>query len=248
MNKSVRVLMIPTKETKNVTLWLNQSGQLLHTNMPDDMDGKYKGQHLYIVSDDVVELGDYHIAMGIIKEFPDKCIAYTDDEQLAAIKEIGGAKKVVSTTDCSLIEGIRWDKEFPLPQIQQSFVENYVTEYNKGNIITEAFIEYNNDWCDNLQSAYPDHAHLYQPKLKVNPDYTVNLFVKDLIYWRANAEEEYMTTPISVLKYITELELYIEKTKTIKECQHIAKVAFRMGQQQPTLDYDTFIKWLKRNC
>jgi hypothetical protein len=25
-------------------------------------------------------------------------------------------------------------------------------------------------------------------------------------YWRANAEENYMTTPISVLKYITVLE------------------------------------------
>jgi hypothetical protein len=30
--------------------------------------------------------------------------------------------------------------------------------------------------------------------------------VKDLAYWRANAEEDYMTTPISVLKYITVLE------------------------------------------
>lgn len=30
--------------------------------------------------------------------------------------------------------------------------------------------------------------------------------VKDLGYWKANAEDNYMTTPISVLKYITELE------------------------------------------
>jgi hypothetical protein len=30
---------------------------------------------------------------------------------------------------------------------------------------------------------------------------------KDLKYWRANAEEDYMTTPISVLRYISELEL-----------------------------------------
>ena len=29
---------------------------------------------------------------------------------------------------------------------------------------------------------------------------------KPLTYWKENAEEDYMTTPISVLRYITELE------------------------------------------
>jgi hypothetical protein len=30
--------------------------------------------------------------------------------------------------------------------------------------------------------------------------------VKDLNYWKNNAEDDYLTTPISVLKYISELE------------------------------------------
>jgi hypothetical protein len=30
--------------------------------------------------------------------------------------------------------------------------------------------------------------------------------VKDLKYWKNNAEEDYLTTPISVLRYISELE------------------------------------------
>ena len=34
--------------------------------------------------------------------------------------------------------------------------------------------------------------------------------VKDLEYWRLNAEEDYITTPISVLRYIGELEKEIE--------------------------------------
>ena len=29
---------------------------------------------------------------------------------------------------------------------------------------------------------------------------------QNLAYWRQNAEEDYMTTPISVLRYITEME------------------------------------------
>ena len=32
---------------------------------------------------------------------------------------------------------------------------------------------------------------------------------KDLKHWKLNAEENYITTPISVLKYITELEKHI---------------------------------------
>jgi phosphopantetheinyl transferase (holo-ACP synthase) len=34
---------------------------------------------------------------------------------------------------------------------------------------------------------------------------------KDLDYFKQNAEEDYMTTPISVLRYITELEQKIEE-------------------------------------
>jgi hypothetical protein len=33
---------------------------------------------------------------------------------------------------------------------------------------------------------------------------------KDLEYWKNNAEENYDTTPISVLKYITELEVSVK--------------------------------------
>lgn len=37
---------------------------------------------------------------------------------------------------------------------------------------------------------------------------------KSLERWRQNAEENYLTTPISVLKYITVLEEYIASIKT----------------------------------
>jgi hypothetical protein len=38
--------------------------------------------------------------------------------------------------------------------------------------------------------------------------------LKDIDYWRINAEENYITTPISVLRYIGELEQLLNiKTK-----------------------------------
>jgi len=38
--------------------------------------------------------------------------------------------------------------------------------------------------------------------------------IKDLAYWENNCEENYLTTPISVLRYITELEKSIKLMQT----------------------------------
>jgi hypothetical protein len=38
--------------------------------------------------------------------------------------------------------------------------------------------------------------------------------VKDLAYWKANAEEDYIAVPISVLRYISELEKVTKKSYT----------------------------------
>jgi hypothetical protein len=39
----------------------------------------------------------------------------------------------------------------------------------------------------------------------------MNKEVKDLKYWKNNCEEDYIKTPISVLRYITELENKVEQ-------------------------------------
>ena len=41
--------------------------------------------------------------------------------------------------------------------------------------------------------------------------------VKDLTYWRKNAEEDYIKVPISVLRYITELEERSYSEEEVKE-------------------------------
>jgi hypothetical protein len=53
---------------------------------------------------------------------------------------------------------------------------------------------------------------------------------KDLNYWKANAEEDYKQVPISVLRYITELET------AVKNCS-IPNVS----QQRELLE--SFIEW-----
>jgi hypothetical protein len=48
---------------------------------------------------------------------------------------------------------------------------------------------------------------------------------KDLNYWKKNAEEDYMKVPISVLRYITELEkVVLPQADVIKSvCVHCGK-------------------------
>jgi len=47
---------------------------------------------------------------------------------------------------------------------------------------------------------------------------------KDLNYWKANAEEDYLQVPISVLRYITELEKEVESKYSEEEVKSQANV------------------------
>lgn len=46
---------------------------------------------------------------------------------------------------------------------------------------------------------------------------------KDLEYYRKNAEEDYLTTPISVLRYISELEIALRKHDTVGRSEQVKK-------------------------
>jgi len=60
--------------------------------------------------------------------------------------------------------------------------------------------------------------------------------MKDISYWKDNATENYMTTPISVLRYITELEKNNE-----------AKQLILSGVSQQRELLNTFRDWTTEN-
>ena len=64
-------------------------------------------------------------------------------------------------------------KSFQLPQPSQSFIEKYVEEYNKGNVITDVLVEYENS---KTFMEYEIGDYLKFPDLKVNPkDNTITI-------------------------------------------------------------------------
>lgn len=61
---------------------------------------------------------------------------------------------------------------------------------------------------------------------------------KDLAYWRANAEEDYLQVPISVLRYISQQE----QNKKLYSLDNL-KEAFAMGRTNATIkDFNTKFK------
>lgn len=134
--KKCPVVMLPTNEKAIINLneyrkdvpTLNHSKEISNyeTN-PYQLirDRGYQPQHLYILSDEEIKEGDwcYHSGRGIITQWFNRPGSYKEKDAL---------RKIIATTDNSL----------GLPQPSQSFIEKYVEEYNKGNIITEVMVEY----------------------------------------------------------------------------------------------------------
>ena len=121
---------------------------------------RYQPQHLYIISDDKIEDGDLHI---------------TSDHSGFGFRKY----KIIATTDTSLKifagKGDICDLYYNLPQPSQQFIEKYIEEYNKGNIITDILVEYdvitlNEDWSQRPVVVTNDY------KLKINPkDNTITI-------------------------------------------------------------------------
>ena len=139
--------------------------------------------YLYIISDDEIKEGDYYIL--------------STNKPLIVLKSTGdgdyfNCNKIIATTDTSLkieIDGNRGDLlpdvsfDINLPQPSQQFIEKYIEEYNKGNVITDVLVEYE-EWC-NCNGSIKMLKHLRTTKcdkcieweeLKINPkDNSLNI-------------------------------------------------------------------------
>ena len=117
------------------------------------IDRYFEAQHLYIISDDEIKENNTHFYNPHSGQLH---ISGNHTDYIAINKN--GCKKIIATTDVSL----------GLPQPSQQFIQKYVDEYNKGNIITNVLVEYNYFLDDNGILPYWN--------LKVNPkDNTITI-------------------------------------------------------------------------
>ena len=148
----------------------------------------FKHQHLYIISDDKIKLFDwvYNNKENIVEQITSKTqLIFVLEEN----KENQTFKKIIATTDTSLKTtispysfpegGVCKSKDFYLLQPSKQFIEKYIEEYNKGNIITDVLVEYelisNEEYFGNTVNP-DDDVPYFDEKLKINPkDNTITI-------------------------------------------------------------------------
>jgi len=207
--KKAQVVMLPTEQKFNI-------GQYTITKYPDNLmngqllsgikkcEGNVKeiNQHLYIISDDEIKEGDWFITLNnnvfkCCRITKDNIYFYQNEDGYEYINQKERCKKIIATTDISL----------ELPQLSQQFIERYIECYNKGEIITDVLVEYEDyDWDVLISGKTTIHQ-----KIKVNPkDNTITIKkVKD-----SYSREEHS---LNLMNCVSELAAQFGYTPTSKE-------------------------------
>jgi len=143
----------------------------------------FENQHLYIISDDEIKEGDWAYS----NEFEDNLIFKVDKKFFDLGIE---AKKIIATTNILLQFHTDYHGEITndenkkcynhnLSQPSQQFITKYIKEYNKGNIIIDVLVEYEeiyNDYgeTDIFDLVCTNHSKI--SKIKINPkDNTITI-------------------------------------------------------------------------
>lgn len=145
--KKCKVVMLPTKKASNIHSYMYNLGTRKEPKQTYQMNGNTQisyAQHLYIISDDVIKEGDwlYNLQSKKIRQ------CFSIEKNRLVYNEYD--KKIIATSDNSLAVDIIDIEEYSfdivyLPQPSQSFIEKYIKQYNKENIITDIMVEYERD-------------------------------------------------------------------------------------------------------
>jgi hypothetical protein len=144
-------------------------------------------QHIYITSDEEIKEGDWCYAILSKQVFKNANPNLKSEDK----------KKIILTTDPSLAPDVQ--------KIDDEFLEWFVKNPSCESVDLDTFsmgdkVLYN--------VVFPKE----EPKQETLEKYHGNT----VEYWKKNAEENYLTTPISVLKYITVLEEQAEQLRKFK--------------------------------
>lgn len=145
---------------------------------------KCEKQHLYFLSsDEEIKEGDWFYYKHFGEDIISQAKETTDLVNLN--KSDRFFKKILASTDSSLgYEESIYDprsktggKWIGLPQIPQSFIEHFVSEYNKGYVITKVMIEYVDNGCEDWIGDDYGGEPFWNEKIEldVNLDNTINI-------------------------------------------------------------------------
>ena len=180
--KKAKVIMLPTNKPSKLGNLATYQGKSLAKVIKEGVNLKnttVQFWNLYIISDDEIKLFDwvYNNKENIVEQITSKTqLIFVLEEN----KENQTFKKIIATTDILLkieINGNRGNLlpdvsfDINLPQPSQQFIEKYIEEYNKGNVITDILVEY-----EEGRSYSGNKGLIIKEWLKINPkDNTITI-------------------------------------------------------------------------
>ncbi len=172
-----QVIMLPTENKVNgIIVKEIVSNKLQQVYKEDCQHEDFVPQHLYIISDDKIEKGDWYISNGKVYQHPVK-------EFSKSLPHAWYGGKIVATTDKSVrfATGEMFPEWEYLPQPSEQFLEKYIDAYNRGEVITDVLVEYEEtdkkSVCVGMSGkpSKPIYNWIGNWKLKVNSDNTINI-------------------------------------------------------------------------
>src|SRR6185369_5305565 len=168
MKKKCQVVMLPTEKASIIQKW----GVWLFYDINKKLSNREPKaifQQLYILSDEEIKEGDWILDNRPIKENDEDANLITKAEYNIDVHPL--VKKIIATTNSELWIDPRINQiHIVIPSIPQSFIEEYIKEYNSGNIIKEVMVEYE------LYKSYkfgPNLENTGKHFLKLNSDNTI---------------------------------------------------------------------------
>ena len=203
MLKRCKVVMLPTNKPSklgNLATYQKRSLAKVIKEGINPIGSTVQFWNLYIISDDEIKEGDCFLYYNKNNQLEGiaRCIKEEGENNTLVEKYskvtgfskfyigILGCKKykIIATTDIKLgtseySDRYRESYFNPLPQPSQQFIEKYIEEYNKGNIITDVLVEYelisNEEYFGNTFNP-DDDVPYFDENLKINPkDNSLNI-------------------------------------------------------------------------
>ncbi|NCD06956.1 MAG: hypothetical protein EOL97_12625 [Spirochaetia bacterium] len=253
MKKQCKIHLLPSNETPDIGDMIqcinpaiervNWKGKLGICHFKNGSpESEWKKVNICITDDSEIKEGDYTIYCNtwlckMLKHYGDQVQVLKIADNIITTVLIPEHKKIIATTDSLLQVGGNTGKRedgisIPLPQIPKQFVEYWIGEYNKENIITDILVEF-------------EQTKLFVPIEEIN---MYESKPKELQYPHTSDKNDLYALKISPTNEIY-IE-YVEEKMYSREDLHAAYCAgadFDISSLSKGSEYYMFENWIKEN-
>jgi hypothetical protein len=216
--------------------------------------------NIYITSDEEIKKGYWAIANGGIRFVTsinnDKSKTFTDDgiiskQSPSSYCHLKHYKKIILTTDQDLIkdgvqaiddEFLEWFVKNPSCEFVEVIPIGFEDREDYLIIIPKEEVKPFKDMQQLTEVAWEKFKKKPFPSKKKESKQETLEEVKDLAYYKTNAEEDYLQVPISVLRYISQLEQEQEQDKNKYSEEDMVVFGNKM-QLVSDVDFDGNVKF-----